>query len=279
MNRITLLAAISVLVTGCSTNRFSQFYLDRSATVASRCLPYSGKTQIIATSDPLRDTTNMFQSGYLPIGESGFWCVGWTVTQQMLEEQAKKVKADVVLYFTKYEGSEQGYAAIPQYHPGTPAPTITQNVNVYGNGYQAEAGDVFGRMAVQTMQQNPPPTTGTYTTTVVPVTRQRYTHAAGFWRKGKPPIFGAYFINLTPELREKLQKNTGVVVAILVNDSPAFRANILPGDILTRIDDVEISSTQDFQAKLLQFAGKKATLSILRNDATLTIPIQMNEAN
>ena len=217
----------------------------------------------------------MFQNGYAIVGESSFWCVNCSITKAMLEEQAKKVGADAVLYFTKYEGSEQGYAAVPVYHPGTTSYTTSSGnmtASAFGSG-----GSVFGTGSY--MGNSTTTTPGTFSSQIVPVTRQRVTHWVSFWRKGKPPILGVYVNNLSPELRQKLQRNTGAIVMVVINDSPAFRANILPGDIVTKIGDAEISSAQDLLAKLPEMAGKKLDVIVLRNDTTLTIPIQLNEAN
>ena len=275
MKRILILSTASVILTGCATNMVSKFYVDRSSQTAARCLPYSGSTQIYSTSDPQRDTSSMLQNGYQIIGESSFWCVDCPITKPMLDEQAKKVGADTVLYFTKYEGSEQGYATVPVYHPGTTSYTTSSGnmtANVFGSG-----GSAFGSGSY--MGTSTTTTPGTFTSQIVPVTRQRFTDWVSFWRKGKPPVLGVYVNNLTPELRQKFQRNTGAIVLVVINDSPAFRANILPGDILTKIDATEISSGQDFLAKLPGMAGKKVDVIVLRNDTTLTIPIQLNEAN
>jgi len=110
----------------------------------------------------------------------------------------------------------------------------------------------------------------------VPVTTDRYGHAATFWRKARPSRFGVRVAALPDDLRTSLERNTGVLVRLVVDDSPAFRANILPGDVLVGIDSVEIESPRDFTRKVDAFAGKRCNVVLIRNGEERLIPVKMN---
>jgi S1-C subfamily serine protease len=96
---------------------------------------------------------------------------------------------------------------------------------------------------------------------------------------GRPRIFGTNVANLSDETRIALKRNTGAVVVLVINDSPAFHANVLVGDIIIRIDDTPIDSEQDVTTKMPAFAGKDCVLTVLRDGKETKIPIKLNPAS
>ena len=274
--KLVPLIALLIFVTGCATNYFTRFYRDLTANIppaelSKGLMPYSGTSKIFTTNDLKRDRDDLLRRGYVAIGESSFQGAG-RVTPEMLQQQAKNIGADVVLYLSQYQGAQQTAMPFIQYNPGQTSTTYssgTVNANAYGSGGYAHGSATYSGTSNTT-------TSGTYSTTQVPITLQHYAHDAIFWRKIKPPILGLRGINLPDEIRTSLQRNTGVLVQIVIDDSPAFRANILPGDIITEINGNAINSQQDLSAKLPQFSGKKCDILILRDGKPITISVQMN---
>jgi len=101
---------------------------------------------------------------------------------------------------------------------------------------------------------------------------------AGFLRKMKTPILGIIAIPLPSEIRQKLERNTGVLVWIVNNDSPAFNANILEGDAILNMNGEDVMSVADLMKKKAMFAGKKVDVGIWRNGQFKTISVQLNNA-
>ena len=147
--------------------------------------------------------------------------------------------------------------------------TGTANANVYGSG-----GSAYGKASYQGQST----TTTAGQTIFVPEQRtlEKYDHAASFWRKLKPFVFGGYLEPLPVEVRRRLGRNTGVVVGIVVEDSPAFVANILQGDIITDFDGEPVVSVADFQTKMERAAGKRVLVKVIRDNQTLEIPVELN---
>jgi S1-C subfamily serine protease len=83
-------------------------------------------------------------------------------------------------------------------------------------------------------------------------------------------------VNLPDDLRTTLKRNTGALIKIVMNDSPAFRANVIPGDILIKIDETPIYSATELSSTLLSFAGKDCVLTILRDGKEIQISVKMN---
>jgi serine protease Do len=269
-----IIAVALVLLTGCVTapNGFSQFYLDRAGTAITNALPYSGNTQIFTTSSESNDVKELFRNGYALIGVSAFQ--GPPQARNALMSQAKKVGADVVLYASVYLGSQQAEVPIVQYHPGqtyTTTSSGTANANAWGDGgYAYGTGNYYGTSTTTSP--------GTFDTQTVPVTVQRYQYEAGFFRETKPPILGTITIPLPSEIRQLLERNTGVLVWIVRNDTPAFNANILEGDVILKMNGEDVSSVSDYTRKCFSFAGRKVDIEIWRNGQSKTIPVQLNRA-
>ncbi|MCP5142375.1 MAG: Do family serine endopeptidase [Gammaproteobacteria bacterium] len=74
--------------------------------------------------------------------------------------------------------------------------------------------------------------------------------------------------DMTPELAESvgLREPRGVIVASIYRNSPAWNAGIRPGDVLTGIDDDELSrSTQALRLISVHSPGKRLMIRGLRN--------------
>lgn len=155
-------------------------------------------------------------------------------------------------------GSQQTAVPTIQYHPGQTSTTTSTgivNANVYNNAGGAAYGSAnYSGTATTTSP-------GTYSTQMIPVTVEKYAWGATFWRKSGPMIFGAILGPLSDELRQKLQRNTGVVIRIVVDNTPAFFANILPGDVLVSIADDQVSETT-FTEVSRRHAGKKVDVRL-----------------
>jgi len=259
-----------LLASGCASNGYSRFYQNKVISGSTNLQPYSGTSRIYATSDLVKDCDKIIRDGYFLIGESSF--DGPPQSDDALMFQAKVVGADIVLLKSSYLGSQQTSIPILQYNPGQTSTTTssgTVNAYAYGSGgYANGTANYYGNSTTTTP--------GTYSTQNIPITIQRYTYDAGFFRKLPSPVFGASCQPLPSDIRTKLEQNTGLLVVIVVNDSPAFIANILEGDVLLKINREDIISVTDFGSKLVKYAGQKADFEIWRKGETKTISVQLN---
>lgn len=66
----------------------------------------------------------------------------------------------------------------------------------------------------------------------------RYDQVAFYFIKSTKKIrFGVYLNDLPPDMRAELERNTGALIDVVVEDTPAFYSNIMAGDVLISIDD------------------------------------------
>jgi S1-C subfamily serine protease len=82
--------------------------------------------------------------------------------------------------------------------------------------------------------------------------------------------------DLPDSLRVSLKRNAGVIIKIVLDDSPAFYANILPGDVLVSIDNQSINSMRDFPSVIRPYVGKRVAFTIIRDGQEMVIPLQLN---
>ena len=103
----------------------------------------------------------------------------------------------------------------------------------------------------------------------VPIIRQlrRYDHVAIYFvrRIGKPR-FGFEYSDLEPDQRQALGRNTGAVVLIVIEKTPAFYANVVEGDVIIAVDGIEVRGKDEAGKVLGQVSpdAKSSTLTVLR---------------
>ncbi len=274
--KTSVILLIALLSSGCASNDFSKFYHDNTSTepadaVAKRLYPYTGSTQILSTKNHDADAENLTARGFVCIGFSAFEGAG-AVTEKQLKQHAAKVGADIVLWGSSYLGAEQGAVPFLQYNPGQVSTTTssgTAHVNMHGGGDRSTVSANYSGTSTTT-------TPGTFSTHFVPRTFHRYGHSATFWRRSKPRTLGVYWEVLPNTLREQFARNTGAYVTLVIIDSPAFRANILKGDIITHIGDVEVMSPAEAGKQLEGLAGQNVRIRVLRKGQLVDVEVQLN---
>jgi len=96
----------------------------------------------------------------------------------------------------------------------------------------------------------------------------------------RTPWIGVYIQEVTPEIAQQfnLTKAQGVLVADVVENTPAERAGIKRGDIIIKVNNQEVNSTTELQNKIKSLnIGEKATLEVLRNGKALSFIIKVEE--
>ncbi len=262
MKRMVLLFSAVILLAGCA-NPFAQFYQDRTGgidlTKAPVILP-TGEPKLFRGNDPKVDAQNMLEEGYVLLGLSAFNAANVRATGAI--DQAKTAKAEAVIVYSKHTGTNTGVM------PLTLPTTQTTSTNLSGN--------VFGSRSVTSFYGNANTTTYGTQTTYIPYSVERYDYFAMYWIRSKPPIFGAHVQDLSPELRKQIGSNKGAVVLAVMKNSPAFRSDVLKGDVLRRIGDQEIYDAKGFSQMVSAYAGKKVAVEILRDGIELQKEVQLD---
>lgn len=253
-----------LIITGCA-NGYSQYY--RSLTNAPTEVINERRAAPAPTTPEVMEVQTMPQSeeyaalGYVAIGYSSFH-TGQKQPTTNAVIQGQKVGADLVVIVTpKFAGTRTG--SIPITTPTTSTSFTTSNATAYGTGGTATASG-----------QSRTTTYGTQTT-YMPLSVNHYNYMAVYFVKLKHNL-GAVWRDLTEEERAVLESNKGVVVQTVVKGSPAFRNDILVGDIVLSIDGSPVYGHAEASALIQEKAGREATLTIFRNGKLIDKLVTLN---
>ncbi len=90
---------------------------------------------------------------------------------------------------------------------------------------------------------------------------------------------GVYIQEITPELAEKFkgaEVKKGVLISMIMPDSPAEKADLKRGDIILNVDGKEVSTPRELQREILnKKIEQKVKLEILREGKILTIEVNL----
>ena len=94
-------------------------------------------------------------------------------------------------------------------------------------------------------------------------------------------FLGIQYVDIEPELARqfRLATSEGVLVAAVGRGTPADRAGLLPGDIITRVDDVEIDEGGDLRRTLRERRpGQRITITVVRDGQSRRLTAELIEA-
>ncbi len=255
---------VGCLVLAACASGYQRFYkpnVDAKTLPDVQLLKEGEMPKIFSSNDLNRDTKIAMSKNYLRIGASSF--NGELESEQSVVNQAKAVGAVLVLVNSKF----------------TDTRTITTPLFLPDNQTTYSSGTVYGAYG----SANYSGSSTTYGTTVVPITthQQRYDQGAVYFVKltGKPK-FGVMMLDLTPELRSKYERNTGALIDIVREETPAFIANVLPGDILIELNGTQVINA-DHASELMRSASPKdgkCILKVIRSGTEKSIELRLTQS-
>jgi hypothetical protein len=202
------------------------------------------------------------QQGYAVIGYSSFNS-GHNESASEAIAQAKKLGADlVVIVDPNYTGSITSQVPL----------TLPTSNTSYTNG----SATAYGSGGSVTAYGNSTTTTYGSKTTYIPMTVNRYDYGAVYFVKQKFTL-GVQWRPLKSEERQLLQTNSGLYVNTVVNGTPAFRSDILPGDIVEAINGQKLYDVESASNMLGTLKGQQVTFTIYRHGQVITKSVQLNQ--
>jgi|SaaInlStandDraft_4_1057021.scaffolds.fasta_scaffold14020_2 hypothetical protein len=242
----TILASIllSLFLGGCASSGYKDFYKSyanqqqiEEMKTDSRViyLKDNEEPKIYSSGDLKKDMQILRSRKYYPIGYSSF--NGGFEGEEQVKAQAKKIGAVLAIYGWKYTNSQtnSGALVLPKtnYHSGT----------VYGSsgGYASYSGTSTG-------------------TTVIPYsnTQRRYDQEAIFFvhTTYKYEFGTSGSEEITREKRIEIGHN-GIMVNVIIEKSPAYKSDLLVGDIIIKINNNSIKDYKHFSTLSQNCVDKK----------------------
>jgi serine protease Do len=258
------------LLGGCAQSGYSKFYyphVDINSLSDVELLTENEEPELILSNDIESDTLTLVSKGYLPIGNSSF--NGGYESSKNAAKQAKSLGAKIVLVTSTFTNTltTTSNLLLPNnqttYHSGT-----VQGNTTYNGGYLGSSNTNATYSGTST----------TYGTKAVPITthQRRYDQNATYFVKSTKKFkFGLHLNDLTPAQRLRLERNTGANVFVVIEGSPAFYANVLPGDVLVSLDQKAIVNWEQAIRLMgeVPLNQKQAELVVLRNGKLKTVQV------
>jgi membrane-associated protease RseP (regulator of RpoE activity) len=249
-----------LLLTACA-NPYAQFYTGLpDARQRPDYEPVAGELTVYGTDNFDRDSLALIRRGYLPIGQAVFSAPSRIVAEEQLREQAARVGAHVVLMSSKYAHAVS--AAMPFTPPQTATSFSTGTATASGRGGTANANDsgISVTYGSQTVMM-PHPTADSDLGVI-------------FFAKIRPRI-GIFCQPMDEGTRKRLQTNDGVLIKEVIEGSPAFKSDILPGDVLMAIGNDRVQSVESYIRILNKYEGRTAAFHLDRDGKPLEKQIEI----
>jgi hypothetical protein len=265
-----VVVAVASLLTACASG-YSQFYqpargVTPESIATTRSAPPTATPLVERAAPPGSGSdTAMFldaymKRGYVLIG-SAMFNSGRSESEEAAVRQGVKVGADLVVILNpRYTGSTT--TAVP-----LTVPTTTTS-------YSSGTATAYGPSGVVNAYGSGTTTTYGTSTTMIPVTVNRSDYGAGYFVKRKWS-FGAMWRDLNDAERQALESNKGVYVRLVVDNSPAYATDILPGDIILAVDGEPVLNQQSASDLMRLRAGRSIKLSLYRRGARLEKTVQL----
>ena len=266
VRKLVIAVTISLALTGCAGNPYSTFYkpIPESPFAFAHRLPPSKPISVSSGSgNAVNDFNTMNENGYSLIGVSSF--VGPINNGTGALEQAKKVGAEIVIINQKYRNTNTG--AMPIVTPTTATSFNNGSVTAYGAG----GGMVNGFY-------NGTSTTYGSETTYIPYSIERYEHTALFFVPLTRQGLGITFKDIPTELKSSIGTNKGVFVVAVRKESPAFNADILAGDVVTKVNGKSVYDIGKFHEVVSELKNGAANITLLRHGKQITKKVSYSDA-
>ncbi|HVC28129.1 MAG TPA: hypothetical protein VNF48_01115 [Gammaproteobacteria bacterium] len=260
---IQLVVLLTIVLGGCA-NPYVKFYQSnlggRPASTLPSYMPCDGPPIIYSSSNAKADVLELERQGYNPIGYSSFEGAAKYITKDNILAEANALGACKVLAVSQYSRTVSG--AMPLTVPNNSTSYSSGTATAYGSGGYATA---YGSG-----------TTTTYGTQTVmmPYSVERFNAGAIYFFK-YASITGTISLPVPPEISKIIGHNGGLLVKVVVRDGPAYKADIMEGDVLWSFGGKEVDE-QNIMPVLFPLQGQSVSVDIYRGATLLHKKMTLN---
>lgn len=171
------------------------------------------------------DLIDVLSYRYYVVGQTSFNGPNANI-EYKIKQQCRENSATLALYNITYTDTRTGTVTLPG----------TQTSYSSGSVFDSSGGSAnyFG-------------TTTTTTTNNYNYSVQRYDYLVYYFVPFTHSVmFGAVANDISSEQARHLRRNTGAYLYVVYRDTPAYRANIVNGDVIIRMNDTEIYNANGY---------------------------------
>jgi hypothetical protein len=256
-----------LMLSGCVTNNYAKFYTPGPNATQLLTSPNNEKApaqpRVVTVNQQNAKATyeDLRRHGYIQFAESSFYAPAAKVTNDQAIDQARTVGAALVTIGIKYHDTLSGVNSFT-----LPGPNQVSTVNTTGN----VNGSFYNANSTIT-------TPGAPQQYNIPYSVDRNDFYAGYWIHQDPKSykFGGLLLDLPADVRSRLQRNTGVWCPIVVVGTPAFLANVMDGDVIVKINGIDVTDQASFRQQLEQFSGQPVTFDVIRGTSPMSVKMTL----
>jgi serine protease Do len=213
--------------------------------------------KIFRTQNFDKDIKSLASKRFIAIGHSSFNSA--YEDKFKLKSFAKELGATLVLLNTEYTRTQT--AVIPMYMPNSS--TSFHLGTIYSGG---ATGSYSG-------------TSTSYGSTMIPMvtSQQRYDQTTFYFFKSTRKVrFWISANNLSDTQRKSISRSNGAIINYVIEDTPAFDANIMSDDIAIKYNSIDIRNGEYFVELMngKEDSIKEVLLTVIRDGKQITIPIK-----
>jgi hypothetical protein len=206
--------------------------------------PEPDAPRLFRGKDKDRDNNKMLVKGYDMLGFSSF--DGKQVAPELALEQGKKLKADIVLVYSRESAR-------------TPKNVRAQQLRARA---KADAASKSGQNTTAETQT---------TETVIEDDGATYNYYAAYWVKLAPPMIGVHVRKTAKDAPVQ-----GLHVLAVVEESPAFVAGLQEKDVLLKIGDSRLQDSAALAAVARKYQGQQVEVEYQREGETRQTMLRVN---
>lgn len=231
---------------------------------------------VLYVSEDLDSDSRLLESrGYVMVAYFGASAA--VIPVDIVREHATEVGGAVILMKSSDDGVQTELRAVisrttggvstsfgrgSTYGSGTAnisTPTGVSQANTFGSSHHSGSSVTF--------------VPGQATTNWVPYSTRRYATQATIWRKRAGNLLGAILDVVPEQIRASIQRNTGAFVVSIEDDSPAFLADMLVGDVIVEAGGKAVRRPADIIEIAEQFRGRSLQVTVLRNGQPMGLDV------
>lgn len=276
LKTLTGLIVAGFALSGCASsdsrefarNDYARFFTPEAGVTAEsiaamRAAPPTGSPEVVPVAkwDP-EIARNYARQGYVLVASSSFTS-GRPESDRDAIAVGTRLGADlIVILAPEYQGTVS--TSVPITLPSATTSYTNGSATAYVSGGPVTA---YGNS-----------TTTTYgtSTTYLPMTVQRSAYGAGYFVKWHFR-FGAHVSDLSDAERQQLQTNRGVHVDYVIDNTPAYNSDILPGDVIVGVNGQTANNQTAFGDIITANRGQTVDVTLIRAGKTLAKRVSLLE--
>jgi hypothetical protein len=242
--------------------------------LAERTVAASYPAKVYTATDMDAESESLFARGYVMIGFAG--TMGDPVPHDEVERFAGSKGAAIAVITTRLTAVTTEARAVTAHSAGTVVSSFGSGSAVARHNGQASAtawgpngmarasGTYSGTTSVNASSSGFTMVPASARTEFVPFAKRHFDTQVTFWRKRRPTPSGAYTETIPVELRAHLGRNTGAYVIAVEDGSPAFGADLVPGDVVVAVDGTKVLDPATFEQLTSTRGSTRTVLDVLR---------------